>query len=199
MKVKEYFDNAAGTWDERFSTPALFSFLEIYLPKFGLKAGQNVVDVGTGTGVLIPYLIRAIGSSGSVTAIDCSEKMVEACKARHSHFKNVTIKVGNIEEDSLPSESIDTVTCFGVFPHLLNKHKALRNINNMLKPLGKLIIFHALSSEELKSHHKRVSEHVAQAVIPKKTEMFQYLERAGFTNISIKDEPGCYLCISYKA
>jgi ubiquinone/menaquinone biosynthesis C-methylase UbiE len=199
MGVKEYFDKAAITWDEKFLTGSLSSFLEKLVPQFGIETGQSVLDVGTGTGVLIPYLIKAVGPSGSVTAIDYSEKMIQACKRKHSHVKNAIIDVGDIEEDEFPAETYDAVVCFGVFPHLENKQKAIQNINNLLKPSGKLVIAHALSSEELKTHHKKVSEHVAHSVLPEKAEMTQLLEQTGFMEISIKDELGCYLCIAHKA
>ena len=198
MSTKEYFNNAANTWDKKFRTPELASFLAKLIPQFNLKSGQNILDVGTGIGVIIPHLIRVIGASGSVTAIDYSEKMVQLCKTKHSHLKNVSITVGNIEEDAFPAESFDAVICFGVFPHIENKQKALQNINHLLKPSGKLVIAHALSSEELNAHHKKVSKQVAHAMLPKKAEMTKLLEQAGFTRISIKDEPGCYLCIANK-
>ena len=198
MRTKEYFDEAAESWDEKFLTPSLFSFLEKLVPQFGIESGQTVLDVGTGTGVLIPYLIRAVGPSGAVTAIDCSEKMVQKCKSKNSHIKNVSIKVGNIEEEAFAAETFDAVVCFGVFPHLENKTKVLHNINGMLKAGGKLVIAHALSSQELKAHHKRVSEHVAHAMLPEKAEMMELLEQTGFMAINIRDEPGCYLCIANK-
>ena len=198
MGAKEYFDKASSSWDEKFLTPSLSSFLEKLVPQFGIEVGQTVLDVGTGTGVLIPYLIRAVGPFGSVTAIDYSKKMIQKCETKHSHIENVNIKFGNIEEDSFPTETFDAVVCFGVFPHLENKTKVLQNINSMLKSGGKLVIAHALSSQELKAHHKKVSSHVAHAMLPKKTEMTRLLEQTGFTQISIKDEPGCYLCIAHK-
>ena len=137
MDTKEYFDNAASTWDKKFCQPTLSSFLEKLVPQFGIETGQIVMDVGTGTGVLIPHLIKAVGPYGSVTAIDFSEKMVQICSRKHSHIKNLTIKVGNIEEDAFPSEKFDAVVCFGVFPHIENKTKTLQNTNNTLKPSGK--------------------------------------------------------------
>jgi ubiquinone/menaquinone biosynthesis C-methylase UbiE len=199
MSRKTYFNKAAESWDKRFQTPKLSSFLEKLVPQFGLKQGQNILDVGTGTGILIPHLIRAVGPDGSVTAIDYSEKMIQLCKRKHSHFKNVSIKLGNIEEDAFPPESFDAVICFGVFPHLENKEKALRNINRTLKLGGKLVIAHALSSEELKVHHNNASSAVMHDTLPEKAEMKQLLEQTGFERISIKDEPGLYLCTARKS
>jgi ubiquinone/menaquinone biosynthesis C-methylase UbiE len=74
MNAKDYFNNAAETWDSKFQTPKLLSFLEKLVLQFNLKRGQHVLDVGTGTGVLIPYLTKVLGPSGSVTALDFSEK-----------------------------------------------------------------------------------------------------------------------------
>jgi len=198
MNAKDYFDNAADTWDNRFYTPRLLYFLEKLVPQFDLKFGQQVLDVGSGTGVLIPYLIKVVGPSGSVTAIDFSEEMVQKFKTKYSHIENVTVEVGNIEDATFPSEAFDAIICFGVFPHLENKEKALQNINRMLKPYGKLVIAHALSSEELKAHHKKVSEHIARAALPEKNEMLQLLNQTGFAGIRIRDEPGCYLCVAHK-
>jgi len=200
MNAKDYFDNAAETWDEKFLTPKLSSFLEKFVPQFGITSGQQVLDVGTGTGVLVPYLSKAVGPEGKVVALDFSEKMVNQCKTKYSHLKNVSVKLGNIEEDVVFSpQSFDAVICFGVFPHLANKQKALQNIHRMLNAEGKLVIAHALSREELKIHHKKESAKMAHATLPEEADMKKSLEKTGFINISIKDEPGHYLCLATKA
>ncbi|MFP3985594.1 MAG: class I SAM-dependent methyltransferase [Candidatus Bathyarchaeia archaeon] len=198
MSRKTYFNEMAKTWDEQFCTPQLASFLGKLVPQFGLERGQNILDVGTGTGVLIPYLIQAVGPSGSVTAIDYAEKMVQICRSKHSHLKNVTVKLQDVEEDKLPSESFDAVTCFGLFPHLDKRRKALRNMNRALKLGGILIIAHALSSEEIRVHHSSTALSVMNDTLPEKAEIKRLLKRAGFSRIHLEDEHGYYLCMSTK-
>ncbi len=195
---KAYFDEAAETWDRRFYTPKLVGFLERLVSRFGLKPGQNVLDVGTGTGALIPFLLQAIGPAGSVTAIDFAERMVQLCRAKYSHLRNVTVKLHDVEEEDLPPASYDVVICFGLFPHLEKREKALHNLNRALKPRGVLIIAHALSSKEIVNHHNISQSPVTNDLLPSDAEMRRLLNHTGFTEISIEDEPGSYLCLSTK-
>ena len=196
-RITRFRGEFAVTWDERYQNQELTDFLSKLVPTFPLKRGQRVLDVGTGTGILIPFLVEAVGSTGHVTAIDFAEKMVEACKAKYVGLPNVNIVVQQVENLDFPSETFDAVTCFGLFPHLENKQKALNQMNRVLKPSGKLIIVHALSSKELKAHHRNAAV-VAHDALPDETEMKQLLEQAGFIEVQITDKPGSYVCFSTK-
>ena len=199
MSRQAFFNEAANIWDRRFHTLELATFLGQLVPKFGLMPGQRVLDAGTGTGILIPFLLRAVGPTGHVTAIDYSEKMVEICRSKYAHLPNVSVAAQQVEKLDFPSGSFDALTCFGLFPHLENKEEALSQMSRMLKPGGKLIIAHALSSKEIKAHHSNASAAVAQDVLPEKSEMKWLLKEAKFTGIHIVDKPGCYLCLSKKS
>ncbi len=194
---REFFNKSAHTWDKTFSNTKLTDFLTELLPKFGIVAGQKVLDIGTGTGILIPFLLDAVGSNGHVTAVDFAEKMVEICKTKYANHPNLTVMVQNAENLQFPKKSFEVVTCFGLFPHLENKELALNQINCVLKPGGKLVIAHALSSHEIEHHHRNVPV-VSHDVLPTAQEMCKMLRQAGFENIEITDEPGCYLCRSTK-
>lgn len=194
---QEFFNNAAITWDKRFQSKELTNFLRQLVPTFNLKLGQRILDVGTGTGVLIPFLLKAVGPTGHVTAVDYAEKMVEVCNAKYKGVSNVRLIVQRVENLDFPSESFDAITCFGLFPHLEKKEEALAQLNRVLKPSGKLIIAHALSSTEIIAHHHRASS-VSHDVLPGKIEMKQLLQRAGFAGMHITDKPGCYVCLSTK-
>ena len=195
---KAYFNKKAENWDQKYCTPELIAFLKIFVPMFNLKPGHKTLDIGTGTGVLIPFLSKAVGPTGSITAIDYAENMVQMCRSKYSHIQNVAIKLQDVEKHNLPSESFDAITCFSLFPHLEDKAKALNNMYCALKPGGRLIIAHALSSNEIKNHHNNASPAVIHDVLPERPEMKHLLKSAGFIDICIKDESGCYLCLSIK-
>lgn len=195
---KHFFNNLADNWDSRYCTPDLKNFLKKFVPMFGLKIRNRVLDVGTGTGLLIPYLIKEIGINGQIVAIDYAKKMIEVCKSKYKQFSNVEFRVGDIEEINFDSGSFDFVICFGVFPHIENKYKALSQINRILKKEGRLIIAHALSSEEIKNHHHSSSFSVALDFLPDEEKIRKLLTQTGFHKISITDKPGCYICSSNK-
>jgi demethylmenaquinone methyltransferase/2-methoxy-6-polyprenyl-1,4-benzoquinol methylase len=199
MQKRLFFNELADNWDNRFETQELKSFLQEFVPMFGLKKGQRILDVGTGTGILIPYLQQEVGSKGHITAIDYAEKMIKVCKSKYKQVSNIDFLVNKIEEIVFSSNSFDAVICFGVFPHLENKLRALNQINRILKKDGRLIIAHALSSKEILAHHKNSSPVVAQDTLPKKTEMRKLLKQTGFFRISITDVPGCHFCLSFKS
>jgi len=194
-----FFNELAETWERRFHTEDLMDFLETLVPMFGFRKGEKILDVGTGTGILIPFLLREVGPCGHIVAIDFAEKMIKECRSKYDDFSNVSFMVQKIEQIDYASKSFDAVICFGVFPHLESRVDALRQINRVLKPEGRLIIAHALSSQEIKEHHQNSLSVVSQDTLPKSSEMRRLLKKMGFFRITITDKPGCYLCLSSKS
>ena len=63
--------------------------IERVVKESAVEHGQRILDVGTGTGVLLPLLARAVGSTGEVLAIDNVREMIDRVNQRHA-FANVS-------------------------------------------------------------------------------------------------------------
>ena len=184
----------AETWDQRFYTPELKAHLiHRLLPLFHLRPGSRVLDVGGGTGGMIPHLLQVVGSQGSIWSIDYAEKMVEIGMKKFGHEPRVYLQVASVEKLPFEDEFFDHVVCYGAFPHFDNQPRALGEMNRVLKVGRTLIIAHALSSEEIKSHHKTASP-VSRDCLPEEEEMRRLMENAGFQVLRLIDKPKCYLC-----
>ncbi len=195
---KAFFNELACDWDSKFANTVTDDFLRVIVSKFQLVSGQKVLDVGTGTGILIPTLSKAVGSSGLVVAVDFAEKMVQECSRKYADLSNVRIELGNVEELDFQSGFFDAVTCFGMFPHITNKEKALTRINKVLKVNCKLMIAHALGGKELTELHRKEASIIAHDSLPSKTAMIRLLRSSGFTVKYFEDQPRSYLCIATK-
>lgn len=194
-----YFNTVASTWDQRYYSPELAQWLTQVVPTWGLQRDDHVLDVGTGTGLLIPFIQQVIGPSGSIAAIDYADHMVQICRSKYGHLSNVTIKLQNIEDLDFPSASFNAITCFGVFPHIDYKVLALEHFYRVLKSGGKLIIAHALSRAEINAHHQNTEPAVANDLLPDASEMQRLLHSVGFIDISVTDACRYYLCLSMKS
>ena len=94
-----FFDAMAPKWDK---------IIEVKKDKIGhildvaeLKEGDHVLDVGTGTGVLVPYMADRIGPEGKIDAVDISTAMLERANAKFGHMPNVRFMLADVEEDML--------------------------------------------------------------------------------------------------
>ena len=183
----------AGGWDERFYTPEMAERLPQLVALFQLQTGARILDVGAGTGGIVPYLLEAIGPEGSIRAVDYAEEMVKIGREKFQKESRVIFEVASVEGLPYKNRFFDQIVCFGAFPHFDDKGKALEEMGRVLKPQGTLIIAHALSSVALRSHHQNCAP-VSKDFLPERDEMRSFLERSGFRLKRLIDQPKCYLC-----
>jgi demethylmenaquinone methyltransferase/2-methoxy-6-polyprenyl-1,4-benzoquinol methylase len=160
---KEFFNSAAETWDTvcRHDTNKINFILDL----LNIKTGARILDVGTGTGVLIPFLAQRTGKQGEITALDISEKMLEIAKRKYT-YDNVSFICGDILDVNLPGEYFDYIICYSVFPHFNDKQSAIKIIYRYLKTGGKLIICHSQSRNKVNDLHKNASEAISKDHLP---------------------------------
>ena len=101
-----------------------------------LNPGENVLDIGYGTGMLAEYAASLVGSAGSVVGIDPLPLRIEIAKKRVA--PNLTFKVGNAYDlGEVAAENFDVVYMNAVFHWLPEKSAPLRAIRRALKPGGR--------------------------------------------------------------
>jgi ubiquinone/menaquinone biosynthesis C-methylase UbiE len=197
MDKKTFFNQMAATWDRHFYTPGLKQHLETLVPLFHLRPGSKILDVGAGTGGIIPYLLQAIGPEGSIGSVDFAKKMVEIGREKFRDEPRVRYYLSAVESLPFADAVFHHIVCFGAFPHFGDKQLALQEMHRVLKREGTLIIAHALSSQEIKQHHMGAAP-VSHDFLPEKMEMRSLLESTGFHVLQLIDRPKHYLCEAQK-
>jgi ubiquinone/menaquinone biosynthesis C-methylase UbiE len=185
-----YKDNATGRYDKHAKDfERLFSLLP-------LKVGDHVLDVGCGTGVLVPFILERITETGILYELDFAGRMIEVNRSIHG-TDNVRFILADAENAPLPDASCDAVICFSCFPHFHDTEKAMTTLSCILKPQGLFVISHFESSEGINKHHEACHA-VAHDRLPDEAAMRSLFRKANLSIDLFTDEPGFYCIIARK-
>ena len=197
MQLQEYFDQLAPTWDKEL-TPERLKCLGNIVRELGIKPGYHMLDIGSGTGVLLPFLITEVGSEGRIVALDFSAEMLVQAQA-----KNFPPIVGFAQADvlaiPLADNSVDMAICNSAFPHFGDKVKALKEIARALKNNGRMVICHTMSREMLNRLHQSVGGIVANDLLPDEFQLRALTKQAELKITRFEDNPERYLVIAEKS
>jgi ubiquinone/menaquinone biosynthesis C-methylase UbiE len=197
MSKKEYFDRHAHKWDRLCHSKAEDK-LEKLLRNFRLKKGSQVLDLGCGTGILFPHILKAVGKRGRVFGVDLSEQMLLEARRKHRN-ENIFLICAPAENLPFLPGSLDYVIAFASFPHFEKKAKAIQEINRVMKRGGRLFIAHLLGSKELQEHHRSSGDiEVMRDILPAEKVLKRMLKREGFKKILIIDKPSLYVACGSK-
>jgi ubiquinone/menaquinone biosynthesis C-methylase UbiE len=191
MSKKEYFDRYAHRWD-KFQYQIDSGQLGALVKRFGIQEGDWILDVGTGTGILLPHLAESVGKEGKTFALDFSAEMLSVAKSKLTH-RAISFINSPVEKIPLKDEMFDRLICFGSFPHFEDKPKALQEMSRVLKKGGKLFIAHLLSSQEIKKHHFETGGDIKNDTLPSRPVMKKMMIKAKFKGIKIIDRSSLYL------
>ncbi len=142
-------DVEAGSGTFGFRKPKLIRdlFFAAWLRRLHLQAGDTVLDVGCNAGARLEQLRREFGTVG--TGLDYSPKTIALGTQA---FPNLTLHVGDAEQLPFPDQSFDAVISFETFEHLPNPMVALSEMNRVLKPGGRMLVY-AISRQNLFTWH----------------------------------------------
>jgi ubiquinone/menaquinone biosynthesis C-methylase UbiE len=191
--LRDFFDRAAATWDNEVTVAD--AFIRRMLAAAALRPGDSVLDVGCGTGVLLPYLAELVEPGGRIYALDISPAMLEKARSR---FPRAICLCAPAEAIPLPEGICRAVVCYSAFPHFPDQARAMAEMARVLSPGGRLVIGHADSREAINRFHREVGGVVADHVLPDDDAMRVLLRRSGLREISLSDGPAGYLLVAVR-
>jgi SAM-dependent methyltransferase len=185
-----FFDHQAPTWDTCGPDPvATVRRLRELEGRWGLRHGQDVLEVGCGTGQITGWLIETV-KPGKVVAADFSSAMLKQARARGlaADFRLMDICV-----EQPVAEQVDVVFCFHSFPHFRDQAAALRQMARWLRTGGRLTVLHLTGSGALNAFHQQVGGPVGQDRLPPAHEWPALIAPAGLRLVEIDDSDGLFL------
>ena len=187
---RQFFNDSASYWDEtvRNNDPVK---LRMMAKKLSFPPDARVLDVGTGTGVFVPYILSRLNGSGRVECVDFAFRMLEIAQKKNGN-EGIEHVCAEIETAVFARETFDAAVCYSTFPHFHDKARALENIYNLLAAGGKVTICHTASREAINAIHQNIPD-LRDHLIPEEGAMRKMLTAAGFGEVVIMDDVEYYL------
>ena len=131
-------------WVKRFEGEGreVYDYRNEIVAAIGLHAGQDVADVGAGTGLFEPLLAHQVGTGGTVYAVDIAPEFIEHIrkKAAQAGLSNVKAVLSDERSIHLPDNSVDVVYICDAYHHFIYYREMLQSIHRALRPGGQLFL-----------------------------------------------------------
>lgn len=156
-------------------------------------AGERLIDIGCGNGLLTRELALAVGPEGQVIGIDPSAEMLALAEDRIRDLDNVQIIEGAAETLPLEDGSLDGALSLQVFEYLEDPSISLRETHRVLRRGGRLVLgdmhfgtlaWYSDDPERMERMCKSWDRHVADNALPAK--LPGLLREAGFEIASVE-------------
>jgi len=104
----------------------------------GIRGGEKVLDLCTGTGELAFHIARRVGDRGSVVGVDfCDDMLAHAREKMNPSFKNIEFILSDAKDLAFPDNSFDAVTVSFGIRNVPDTAVVLKAIHRVLRPGGR--------------------------------------------------------------
>lgn len=154
-----------------------------------IKAGETVVDLGSGAGFDAFLAARKVGETGRVIGVDMTPEMISKSRslAFKNNYKQVEFRLGEIENLPIADNCVDCIISNCVINLTTRKKQVYKEAFRVLKNGGRIAISDVIAvkelAEDLKEDSKLICGCVAGAIDKNKIETI--LKEVGFSEIEI--------------
>jgi ubiquinone/menaquinone biosynthesis C-methylase UbiE len=189
---RAFFNQMAHSWDDmqvapEIAAPGIRNFIQCAY----LAGARSILDVGCGTGILVPFLLYAYPRTKLMIELDFAEEMLKRNRAKFHNHRLVRL-AGDAMNLPLPDESIDVILCFNIAPHLGTGEEAFRDLFRVLAPGGIIAAGHLMSSKELNHFHANLHGPIAQDHLPPAKQLGTVFSNLGGQDVAAQEQPGWY-------
>jgi arsenite methyltransferase len=154
-----------------------------------LRAGEKVLDLGSGGGIDVLLSARRVGPTGFAYGVDMTDEMLALAETNKvkSGLTNVAFLKGTIEAVPLPNESVDVVISNCVINLSTDKSAVIAEMFRVLAPGGRIGVSDVVADDDLTSDMRaeRGSYVGCIAGALSKTEYLDGLVAVGFVNPTV--------------
>jgi ubiquinone/menaquinone biosynthesis C-methylase UbiE len=152
-----------------------------------IRAGERVLDIGSGPGLLAHELAKTVGPEGRVCGVDISDAMIEMGRQRCASQRQCEFK--NAEACALPfeDEAFDAVVSTQVYEYVADIPSAMRELHRVVRRGGRVciidtdydsLVIHTEHPERMRRVLEAWDAHFIHADLPRK--LAPALTAAGF-------------------
>jgi arsenite methyltransferase len=187
--VLKFDERASSRIEAQYATPDLVQQRSVVRAALDLQPGEDVLDIGSGPGLLACEMAAEVGRRGSVHGIDPSESMLAIGRGRERVPSSapVTLTAGDACALPFAEDSFDAVTATQVYEYVTDMPAALGEARRVLRPGGRLLVldtdwdslvWHSSDRERMRRVLTAWDEHVVDPYLPRR--LTRLLEDAGF-------------------
>jgi arsenite methyltransferase len=156
-----------------------------------LRAGETVLDLGSGGGIDVLLSARRVGPTGKAYGLDMTDEMLAIAEdnRRKSGLENVEFLKGEIEHIPLPDNSVDVIISNCVINLSGDKDRVLEEAFRVLKPGGRFAVSDVVVRGDVPAQIRKSMELWVGCVAGALGD-YEYvakLARAGFDDIGIEE------------
>jgi SAM-dependent methyltransferase len=140
--VAEQFgsDAQARRVEALYLTPDIVRQREITAARLAVRAGERVLDVGCGPGLLVERIAAGVGEHGEARGVDVSATMVALARARCAGMGWARFDAADATALPFDDSHFDAVVCTQVLEYVPDIGRALDELGRVLRPGGRVLL-----------------------------------------------------------